>query len=157
MYRRLHLSLLACLLCGLGGAVSEAQAQPSPIAVIAHGDAADGLSFVELQRLYAGEVTTYGPLAIQQDLSERFFQSLLGKSDDAVRRLWVRLLLSGKVSQGLVGFRTDAAVVEFVRDTPGALGFVDAARLEDERAASGISVVPLDGILPGAHGYPLDR
>ena len=127
---------------------SRAQAQ---IAVISHtSSTVDNLSLAELHRIYTGDVTTFSPVCVQKELSDQFFGIVLGQDDYAVKRLWIRLLLSGKVSRGPVGLRSDEDVVEYVRRHPGTIGFISLRSVSEA-----VKVIRIDGVGPAERTYVL--
>ena len=57
---------------------------------------------------------------------EEFLQAYIGKSDSTYRAGWRSLVFSGQASMPK-SLETDAAVVEFVAHTPGAIGYIGKA------------------------------
>jgi phosphate transport system substrate-binding protein len=58
-------------------------------------------------------------------------------------------------------FSSSEAVIEYVAQTPGAIGYVSTLRLGDSEAA-GVRVLPVDGVLPDRTtvydgSYPIAR
>lgn len=140
----LLLFFLACFSAGALAPPASAQ-----IAVIVHPDNdVNELSRLDLKRLYSGEATTFSDLTIQRELSDTFFMAVMGKRDRAVRRLWVRVMLSGRVPKGPVAFRTDAEVIEYVARNPDAIGFVDLSSVNNQ-----VKVVRVDGHGPRDAAY----
>ena len=140
----LFLLLLACF-----SASALAPPAAAQIAVVVHPDNdVSELSRLDLKRLYSGEATTFSDLTIQRDLSDTFFMAIMGKRDRAVRQLWVRVMLSGRVPKGPVAFRTDAEVIEYVSRHPDAIGFVDLASVDGR-----VKVVRVDGRRPTDASY----
>ncbi len=137
------LSILLLLSINVGTANAQ-------IAVISNtSEEANELSFKELQRIYNGSITSFSPVLVQRQLSTQFFKAVLKKSDRAVQQIWVKLLLSGRVSQGPVGFSSDAEVIDYIRKNPGAIGFISLDNVTED-----VKVLLIDGASPDDMDYP---
>ncbi|NNE45354.1 MAG: hypothetical protein HKN37_01710 [Rhodothermales bacterium] len=142
-------TVLAAILLASIAASPGASAQ---IAVI--GNTEDGttdLTMLELQQVYAGQSGRFTSICIQRSLSDAFFGVVLDRTDHAIRKHWIKLLLSGQVPQGPVGLRTDEEVIDYVRSHTGAIGFVSAASVTDD-----VRLIQIDGRRPGQAGYAIN-
>lgn len=127
--------LLGCLiaLC-LGWAGAAGAADDTPV-VIANAGVAR-LDAPTLQRLYtgraievAGQPVTVVNLAPGSPLRERFLAQVVGLDDDRYVAYWT---VRRHVGKGIPPreLKSAADVAEFVRVTPGAIGYVGAADLK---------------------------
>lgn len=120
---------LAIVLLSVCFTSTTAQAQ---VAVIGHkSNTVEDLSLPELKRIYSGEVTTFTPVCVQEELGDAFFEMVIGKSSRAVKKLWVKAMLSGNVPQGLVYLNSDEDVLEYIRKHTGAIGFINSSSTDD--------------------------
>lgn len=121
-----HAALLLALVWA-GGVRAE-------IAVIVHADnPVQSLTMRQTAELYLGRVRTFetGQYAIVIDqgrddpLRGRFFKDVSGMSIGQVTAYWSRLQFTGQVQppRSMAG---DAAVVDFVRRNPTAIGYISA-------------------------------
>ena len=58
----------------------------------------------------------------------------------------------GSVDRGPRSIQSASAMLRFIFNTPGAIGYVRADEVDDT-----VKVIPIDGRLPGEPGYPLRR
>lgn len=145
--RRRVLSRL--LLPVLSGVAILAAAQEAPgFKIVAHqGVAADSLTPAALADLFLKKVQSWpngqAVVPVEQSPSARvrgsFSESVQGRSVAQIESYWRQKLFSG---QGVppVEKDSDAAVLAFVRETPGAIGYVSP-----EAAIAGVKIVRLDG------------
>jgi ABC-type phosphate transport system substrate-binding protein len=90
-----------------------------------------------IKDIYLGRKTTWdggGKIVValaESGPSNDALMKLVGKSSSQFATSWKKLVFSGK---GVMPeqFANDAAVVEFVAKTPGAIGFVDKAAATDK-------------------------
>ena len=68
-------------------------------------------------------------LKSDNDASTKFFDAI-GKSSMEMKKLWMRLQLTGE-GQAPEGLGSEEEVVNKVASTPGAIGFVSAAKVND--------------------------
>lgn len=113
--------------------------------VIAHPDqAVAGLSIAQASRLFLKKETRWPdgtlvrPVVLAQGrLRDAFCRRVHGKSGGAVHAYWNQMIFSGHDIPPIEK-RTAEEVVQFVRGTPGAIGFVPA-----DTPAAGVRVVAL--------------
>ncbi len=105
------------------------------LAIVVHpASRLDTVSRTELSKIFLGRLRTWsdGSPAVPVDqlpdrpVRERFSRQILGRSVVNVEVYWKRMIFSGR---GIPPdeLRDDQQVLEFVRRTPGAVGYVDAA------------------------------
>ncbi|HEV2647259.1 MAG TPA: hypothetical protein VGU46_12915 [Acidobacteriaceae bacterium] len=120
------LFFLVFLCCGLFTQVSAAQ-----VAVIANpGVKASEVSSADLRDVFTGGSSSFKdgshvtPVLLKAGpVNDEFLTRYVGKSDAAFRVGWRSLLFSG---QGVMprSFDSEAALIEYVAHTPGAVGYV---------------------------------
>ena len=132
--QRLSLLLLALWLLVPGSAGS---AEPEPLAVIvARGQQAKGLDMVELsliywrKKLYWPDGKRMLPVNLPADTSYRrqFSQLILGSLPEVQTDYWNDLYFHGTSPPHVVG--SQEAMLRFVAETPGAIGYVSACKLD---------------------------
>jgi ABC-type phosphate transport system substrate-binding protein len=126
-FMKMRLSILLLALAG-PALCSAAHAQ---VLVIANQNVtATDVSKAELRDVFTGASSSFKgaaqvtPVLLKQGtVNEDFLDLYVGKSDSAFRASWRSLLFSG---QGVLPktLDTDAAVVEYVAHTPGAIGYI---------------------------------
>lgn len=130
MRRLLQLLMLLC--AAAAGAARAADDRP---VVVAHAAVAP-VDAATLQRLYtgraieaAGQPVTVVNLVPGSPLRERFLNQVVGLDEDRYVAYWT---VRRHVGKGIPPreLKTAAEVLEFVRSTPGAIGYVGAADLK---------------------------
>ncbi len=129
--RRPLLPLLALL--ALVAAACPAPAAPPPVEVVAHPAVpADTLSHQQLRRIYLGKTTRWEdgrsihPVLFHGEPTHGdFVREVLGRSPESFSVYWKRMVFTGKGRPPLA-FERAAALADYVRQTPGAIGFLPA-------------------------------
>ena len=109
------------------------------IAVIAHPTVSDvGISMDELEKIYLGKSrslpsgTSVTPIdqGDGSSISNVFYEKVTGKDGRAIKSYWSKRMFSGK---GKPPKRVDgdAAVINTVAETRGAIGYIDGGSLTD--------------------------
>lgn len=120
--------ILVAVLILLGALVSSGAS--AELAVIAHPDSQVlRLDRAQLINIYMGRYRQLptGEAALPADLAPlkaRFYRALVNKDLAEINSYWARLVFSGQVPPP-VQLQSSAAVLEYVRRHPGALGFID--------------------------------
>lgn len=111
------------------------------IAVIVHPqNEVAGLSLAELRRIFSGDSLEWEAV----DSPSGSIQVIIREDGSGTRAAFEALVMDGQaVTSNAVILPTSQAVVDFVADTPKAIGYVSLA-FADER----VRAVPIDGILP---------
>jgi ABC-type phosphate transport system substrate-binding protein len=109
----------------------------SELVVVAHPDArVSQLTRSELINIFMGRYRKLpsGLAAMPVDLGplrEKFYRELVNKDMAEINSYWARLMFSGQASPP-VHIETESELLEYVRRNPGAIGFVDSARVPDD-------------------------
>ena len=128
----LTLALAAALLIAPGSASAD------EIAVIAHPQlpvtriSAPALADIykgQSSRLDGGERVTPVDQARGARIREGFYRAVANMSAGQINAYWSRLLFTGKRKPPRA-LADDAAVLDFVATTPGAIGYVDRAKVD---------------------------
>jgi len=159
MMRALHYSLLLlCLLLPLPTAAGTGANEPSVIAVIvAKNQAVRALSVTETsliywrKKLYWADGKRMLPLNLPTDhpLRRAFSQSVLGSLPETQTEYWNGLYYQGTSPPHVVA--SQEAMLRFVEETPGAIGYVDACKVDSRVKVllwvddSGVANPPLGG------------
>ena len=119
------------------------------------------ISLRQVQDIYLGNTVAWTdhlrifPVSLKSKevVTKTFFMKALNKKPNDMRRIWIRLMLSGDVSPPkVVGLASD--VLDYVASNEGAIGFVDVVHLDD-RAHEAVQVISVEGALPSQDGYLL--
>jgi len=122
---------LASFLLGAAVLLGTANAQSGFVVIVNAANPAISLSAAELSRLFLKKTLSWpGGLAVaavdqQRTSSVRraFSHEVHGKDPDTIVSHWQTMVLSGRDTPPPVR-ASDAAVLEFVRTNPGAIGYV---------------------------------
>ena len=144
----------------------SARAQ-EPIAVIVSREwvGIDRLALSTLRRLYLGRIARVAGRRVQRfhlqsgsPAREAFSQSVLGRSEAALREYWLEQALTGGVLPP-GEFASPAAMMQYVRAHPGAIGYVPHGALGDPAALEGLRVLGVStgtrALLPSDPAYPI--
>ncbi len=131
------------------------QRSDAQIAVIVHPDSpVSELSVDELRRIFLGHTSSFSDgrrirLIQNRDMDDDFFEALLDWSVIRLKQHWIGVVLSG--DKGIPPTEVDASeALTRVATERQAIAFVDA-----DAAGGGVKVLTIDGLPPGAAGYPL--
>jgi len=114
--------------------LAPALASAADLVVIVHpANRVSSLSRAEVQRFFLKQATVWPSgegvkpvdLPKSSPLRVAFSSEILGKSIPALDQFWTHSIYSGRAVPPTER-RSERAVVEFVRDTPGAIGYVSA-------------------------------
>jgi len=128
--------LLLLALAALLVAVLPASAAPPPapaLVLVANPEVPDQpVTRQQLQRIYLGKATRWdGGLSIHpvlfqgEPVQSHFVNELLDRSHESFSVYWKRMVFTGKGRPPLA-FGDPAALADYVRSTPGAIGFLPA-------------------------------
>ena len=121
----------AILLCSLLF-VTVAPASSAEVAVIAHPSVpVSRVDKTTLFDVYSGDIKEWDngdPIVLvdlkpKSDMKSAFYE-FLGKSASRMKSIWMKNLLTGE-GQPPESVESQAAILEFVATTPGAIGYVD--------------------------------
>ena len=139
---RIKTILITALVVGLGLCAGMASAQ---VLVIANpGVKAADISRSDLREVFSGSATSLksdghvAPVLLKGGAAhEEFLTAYVGKNDGAFRATWRSLVFSGQATMPK-SLDSDAAVVEYVAHTPGAIGYISKASPHD-----GVKILPV--------------
>lgn len=108
------------------------------VAVVVNSANASAVSDSEISRVFLGKLKKFSsgdsvtPVNSKMGGAVRneFEQKVLRKSSSQVKAYWSKLVFSGK-GKPPKEFGSDAEVLQFVAANPGAIGYVDAASVND--------------------------
>jgi ABC-type phosphate transport system substrate-binding protein len=102
-------------------------AHPEVTAVVTANDVSE--IFTGAMRVWPSGAKIYVADQSDSEVGRSFYQTVLRRSTSVVRMHWIQLILSG---QAVAPRRmtSDVAVIEFVRRTPGAIGYVRSTSLD---------------------------
>jgi ABC-type phosphate transport system substrate-binding protein len=99
----------------------------------------------ELQRIYLGKRSTWDdkstvvPVILKEGpVHEEFVEDVVGRSVHRFANYWRQMVFTGKGTPP-TGFASEAEVVEFVKITPGAVGYVSP-----QAEVTGVKVLTID-------------
>jgi ABC-type phosphate transport system substrate-binding protein len=107
------------------------------VAVITHPGVKEiGLSKSKLAQIYLGKLKNYSngrtikavDLPKGSSANKKFYKSVVKKSPAAVKRYWSKLKFTGK-GKPPKELGSDREVVQWVANTPGAIGYIDGKYL----------------------------
>ena len=130
--RRLSLALAALFLLGAPAAHAQATARGVQVVVNAANPTAS-VEARDLGRMFRKEITRWRDGSVVQPVDQRvqssarvaFTKLAHGRSMAAMAEFWRQQIFSGRNVPPLER-TTDAEVLEYVRSTPGAIGYVSA-------------------------------
>lgn len=108
------------------------------IAVIVHPSNSSAVSQTAVERIYLAKVkafsdgTTVVPLNHEESDPTRvaFDSQAVGKSESQMKSYWAKLLFTGKATP-IKQVANDEEMISAVSSTPGAIGYVDSASVDD--------------------------
>ncbi len=108
-------------------------ADPPRVEVVAHpAVSSDTLSYQQLRRIYLGKTTRWEdgrsihPVLFHGEPVHGYFvREVLGRSPESFSVYWKRMVFTGKGRPPLA-FERAEALADYVRETPGAIGFLPA-------------------------------
>ncbi len=137
-------------------------AQDGMCVVVRASNPVRNVTLGELQRILRGELTQWGALGGRD---ERIVPVLPPLSGDLARAFARRVMAGEPVRAAAIVEDSDSAVVERVRDTPGAFGVVPLALATGDRRVRALAIAALEGTtyvdpdMESVHdgSYPLSR
>lgn len=118
--------------------VAGACAAQADIAVVVHPSNNNTLEKTQIKRMYLGQLKVFPDNSrvkpIDQEegslIREMFASSVLGKSSQQLKTYWAKLMFTGQGNPPVVE-KSDRDVKQAVADDPSAIGYIDAANLDD--------------------------
>ena len=133
--------------------------QTADIAIVVRPDVpVDNLSFAELRRLFLGDrqfwtsnvrvtLLVRAPGARERDV---VLKTIYQMSEAQFRQYWIAKVFRAEAASGPRIVYSNEMAAELVSGMSGAVAFVDA-----DAVPKGLKVLKINGLLPGAKGYPL--
>lgn len=151
----------ALLLAGIGLASlgADGAGQTADIAIVVRPDVpVDNLTFAELRRLFLGDrqfwtsnvrvtLLVRAPGARERDV---VLKTIYQMSEAQFRQYWIAKVFRAEAASGPRIVYSNEMAAELVSGMAGAVAFVDA-----DAVPKGLKVLKINGLLPGAKGYPL--
>lgn len=149
-------ALLACLIAG--SLIPHCRAQSGDIAVAVNINiSATNISLVDLRKMFTGEKRTWpGGARVKlvvrgQGCRERLvLLKLVRMSESEYKHYWSAQVLRGEADSEPLTVPSFGMAKEALNAYPGAVTLVDSQDIKP-----GMKVIKVDGLLPGAAGYPL--
>ena len=150
---------LALLLIAIAPAAAAAQQGRASVAIVVHPQTPiDNLSFNELRKIFRADqqfwpdqsritLLVRAPVAAERDV---VLNKIYGMSESEFRHFWIARMFKADVASGPKIVYSSEMARELVMAIPGAITF-----LPENAVVPGLKVVRLNGLLPGAPGYPL--
>ena len=155
--------LALVMIAAAGPMVSTVDAQTEggeAVAIVVHPEVTiDGLSFDQLKSIFLAEqqhwpdrsritLLVRAAIAPERDL---ILSEIYGMTEDRYRQYWISKMFRSEVASGpKIVFSTDM-LRDLVTVIPGSIGFVPVSEVGPD-----LKVIPIDGMLPGDEGYPLN-
>jgi ABC-type phosphate transport system substrate-binding protein len=129
------------------------------IAIVVRPDVpVDNLTFAELRRLFLGDrqfwtsslrvtLLVRAPGAREREV---VLKTIYQMSEAQFRQYWIAKVFRAEAASGPRIVYSNEMAAELVSGMPGAVAFVDA-----DLVPKGLNVLKINGLLPGAKGYPL--
>ena len=149
--------LLAAM--GLAGVAASGTAAGADIAIVVRPDVpVDNLTFAELRRLFLGDrqfwtsslrvtLLVRAPGAREREV---VLKTIYQMSEAQFRQYWIAKVFRAEAASGPRIVYSNEMAAELVSGMPGAVAFVEA-----DLVPKGLKVLKINGLLPGAKGYPL--
>jgi len=129
---------IAVALFALGATLTSAVAAADVIAVVSAKSTVGSLTPNQLADIFLGRVSRFpnGLLAVPIDLydgspeREQFYAKIAGKTPAQVKAYWSKIIFTGR-GQPPKAVASDLDVKKFLAANIGAIGYIDAALLDD--------------------------
>lgn len=157
--KNLYRYFAVLVLAGLTLAGYRAGAQQGDIAVIVNpGNPVDSITTADLRKLFAGDKVSWGggvpatPFVRAAPARERdvLLKVVLKMTDAQYQEYWIKKVYSGAAAHEPLSLMSSGMQLDAVRSQKGGIALVNASEVKD-----GVKVIKVDGLMPGAAGYPL--
>ena len=131
-------SRIAIAFLAISPTLTGAWASADVVAVVSAKSAVQALTPNQLADIFLGRVSRFpdGLLAVPIDLRDgsperdQFYAKITGKTPAQIKAYWSKIIFTGR-GQPPRAVPTDLDVKKFIADNVGAIGYIDAARLDD--------------------------
>lgn len=126
------------------------------IAVVVHPDnPVEDVNLVDLKRIYLGKITTFEsatPIVLTENtaLDDEFYEIVTDMSLRRIRKHWMKIVFEGVFATPPTAFKDLLEMKKFIGQNVGSIGFMDILAVD-----STLKVLTIEGLSPGAEGYPL--
>lgn len=144
---------------GLASIAASGTVEGADIAIVVRPDTpVDNLTFAELRRLFLGDrqfwtssvrvtLLVRAPGAREREV---VLKTIYQMSEAQFRQYWIAKVFRAEAASGPRIVYSNEMAAELISGMPGAVAFVDA-----DVVPKGLKVLKINGLLPGAKGYPL--
>jgi ABC-type phosphate transport system substrate-binding protein len=154
---RKHFIVAALLLLCLPAGRISAQ-QGGDVAVIVNPEnPVTSISMADLHKIFGGDKQSWGPFpavpfvrAAKAHERDVLLSAVMKMTDAQFQDYWVKKVYSGSAAHEPLSLMSTGMQLEAVRSQKGGIALINAADIKD-----GVKVIKVDGLLPGAAGYPL--
>ena len=156
-------AFILLLLYLLSGGIEKAHAQI--VVVVNSENPIHSLSVVDLKRIYLIERTMWefsdrGPVGIRVvahngkvGTASTFYNRVLGFSQARLRLVWLGKMLNGELHRLPLELASDADVLKYVQEDPGAITFVDAVNFDS--SLESVKALRIEGKVFKDEAYPI--
>ena len=157
--KNLYKYFAVLVLAGLTLTGYRAFAQQGDIAVIVNpGNPVDSITTADLRKLFAGDKASWGggipatPFVRAAPARERdvLLKVVLKMTDAQYQEYWIKKVYSGAAAHEPLSLMSSGMQLDAVRSQKGGVALVNASEVKE-----GVKVIKVDGLMPGAAGYPL--
>lgn len=157
--KNLHKYFAVLVLAGLTLAGYRAFAQQADVAVIVNpGNPVDSITSADLRKLFMGDKASWGgglaatPFVRSAPAHDRdvLLKVVLKMTDAQYQEYWIKKVYSGGAAHEPLAVMSTSMQLDAVRSQKGGIALVSASEVKD-----GVKVIKVDGLMPGAPGYPL--
>ena len=127
-----HLGVVVTLLASLATAAPVM----GQVSVIAHSGVQASVTTDQITQIFGGAVRAWpsgGKIYVadqsETEVGRSFYGTVMRRPTSVVRMQWIQLILSGQAVAPR-RMQSDEAVIEFVRRTPGAIGYVRSSSVD---------------------------
>src|SRR5882672_8515944 len=154
--RKHFIVAMLLLLCLPVGHISAQQG--GDVAVIVNPEnPVTSISMADLHKIFGGDKQSWGPFpavpfvrAAKAHERDVLLSVIMKMTDAQFQDYWVKKVYSGTVAHEPLALMSTGMQLEAVRSQKGGIALINAADIKD-----GVKVIKVDGLLPGAAGYPL--
>ena len=144
--------------CCAGRVLAQSVTGQSDVAVVVNqSNAVSNLTLTDLRKLFNGERHSWPgsvpvrPIVRAPGCSERTtLLKLLKMTESEYKQYWAAQVFRGEADAEPFAAPSVGMTMEAVRTFPGGIALVDSREVK-----AGLKIVKVEGLLPGAAGYPL--
>jgi len=159
IWRRATVVAAVGMLGSTGGASAQTDGERLEVAVIVHRDnPVSDVSRSQLERIFRLRRTRWPDgkriylIMLEEGSREKalVLERIYRMTRDQLKRFWLTKIYRGELTSFPKTLRSTDSVLRFVGQVPNAIGYVDAKDVTRD-----VRVLRIDGLAPGAEGYPL--